>query len=379
MRILHLVSCRGWSSDAYWATRVAAELTRRGHAVTVGFRAGTESRVLDRARREEGLTRTLTFHLSGGVRPASDVSDVRRLGALLRETDVVHVHRGKEHWLAAVANRLTRVSRPIVRTRHISQAVRAHAGNRWLYGRATDLVVAVTEAIRRQMIAGGVVAEDRVVTLTGGADAERYRPGPRDPEVYRWLGGDADTVLIGMVSGFRLMKGHVLVVDAAEMLQQMAVNARFAFVGRGPFEPAARAAITARGLDDWFTLAGFAEDLPAVMRALDLALYVPLESEGMSRVVFESLAAGCALVASRMGVVPEVLVDGEHALLVPAGEATALAAALARLIGDSALRQRLGRAGRRLIETRYSGAQVAAALEAHYERLGRDGDTRRAA
>ena len=53
--------------------------------------------------------------------------------------------------------------------------------------------------------------------------------------------------------------------------------------------------------------------------AFDVALYVPLESDGMSRVLFEYLAAGRAVIASRVGVVPEVLTDGENALLVPGG------------------------------------------------------------
>ena len=105
------------------------------------------------------------------------------------------------------------------------------------------------------------------------------------------------------------------------------------------------------------------------MAALDVALYVPLESDGMSRVVFECLAAGRPLVASRVGVVPEVLADGEHAALVAAGDATALADALARLARDPEARVRLGRSGRRLVESRYSGAHVAAALEARYVSL----------
>jgi glycosyltransferase involved in cell wall biosynthesis len=89
----------------------------------------------------------------------------------------------------------------------------------------------------------------------------------------------------------------------------------------------------------------------------------------MSRVVFEYLAAARPLVASRVGVVPEVLGDDEHALLVPAGDAAALAAAIARLVADPAQAARLGLAGRRLVEERYSGARVAAELERHYERL----------
>jgi glycosyltransferase involved in cell wall biosynthesis len=70
-----------------------------------------------------------------------------------------------------------------------------------------------------------------------------------------------------------------------------------------------------------------------------------------------------------VGVVPEVLTDGEHAVLVPAGDAAALADAIARLLGDARVGERLGHAGRQLVEGRYSGAQLAAALEARYARL----------
>ena len=207
MKILQLMSCRGWSSDAYWAARVTRELERRGHLVTLGCRAGTEARVIDRARRE-GVARVTTLALAGGARPVSDGSDLRRLRAMLSDVDVVHVHRGKEHWLAAVANRLISTPRPLVRTRHIAQAVRPHAANRWLYRRGTAFVVTVTEAIRRQYVAAGLVEPDRVAALPGGADTERYHPVPRDPETYARLGGRPDRPLVGMIGGLRVMKGH---------------------------------------------------------------------------------------------------------------------------------------------------------------------------
>src|SRR3989440_6870766 len=98
VRILHLMSCRGWSSDAYWAARACRELERRGHAVTLGCKRGTDARVIDRAR-EQGVTRIDTFELAGGMRPIPDVADLIALARVLREVDVVHVHRGKEHWL----------------------------------------------------------------------------------------------------------------------------------------------------------------------------------------------------------------------------------------------------------------------------------------
>jgi glycosyltransferase involved in cell wall biosynthesis len=339
------------------------ELQRRGHAVTLVCR--DEKRVIDGMRRE-GVEPATTLAFASGVRPVADGGDLSRLRTEMASADVVHVHRGKEHWLAAVANRLISTPRPIVRTRHIALTVRPHAANRWLYRRATSFVVTVTEAIRQQFIASQLVDADRVVALPGGADTERYRPRPRDLEVYGRLGGRPDRALVGMIAGLRVMKGHAIVVDAAARLATSGIRPHFVFVGRGRMEKAVRDTIDGAGLGRQFNFGGFVDDLPPVLAALDIALYVSLESEGMSRVVFEYLAAGLPLIASRVGVVPEVLTDGQHAVLVPAGDAAALADALARLLGDPAARARLGEAGRRLVEQRYSGAYVAAELEARY-------------
>ena len=172
-----------------------------------------------------------------------------------------------------------------------------------------------------------------------------------------------------MVSGLRVMKGHGVVIEAAARLAAEGLRPRFAFVGRGSQETAIRNAIDRAGLGDQIMIAGFAENLPAALAALDVALYVPVESEGMSRVVFEYMAAARPLIASRVGVVPEILNDGEHAVLVPGGDPDALAAAIARLLGNAPLRARLGESARRLLADRFSGARVAEALESHYDRL----------
>lgn len=367
MRILQLASCRGWSSDAYWAARVSRELAGRGHEITLGCRSGTEGAVVARAK-AEGVERIVTFEFAGGVNAGADARDLRRLLAWLKRVDVVHVHRGKEHWLAAAANRLSSTPRPIIRTRHIVQTVRPHAANRWLYRRATALVVTVSHAIRAQYIASGLIPGDRVVALPGGADAARYQLTRPDPERRR-LGANGTSPLVGLIGGFRVMKGHRVLIDAAARLAALGLRPAFTLVGRGPTEGAIREAIRERGLEHQFTIAGFVDDVPAAMAALDIALYVPLESDGMSRVVFEYLAAARPLIAARVGVVPEVLVDGEHALLVPAGDPEPLAQALARLLREPSLGAKLGESARRLLTERYSGARIAEALEARYADL----------
>ena len=369
MRILQLVSSRGWSSDAYWAARISAELGRAGHDVTLVCKRGSDARVVARAR-DAGVDRIETLAFASGVKPRSDAGDLRQLVRWLDAADVIHVHRGKEHWLAALANRLSRTPRPLVRTRHIVQPIRSHPLNRWLYRRATGLVVTVTEAIRRQYIAAELVSPDRIVAMPGGVDLAHFHPravGVADAR--RALGAASDLPLIGLVSGLRVMKGHLVVIEAAERLARAGRRFRLLLIGRGPMEVRIRSAIRTAGLDDRIALLGFVPDLPTAMAQLDLALYSAIESDGMSRVLFEYLATGAPVIASRVGVVPEVLEDGRTALLVPAGDAGALARAIGRLLDDEALRPALGAAGAELARGRLSGAHLARQLAGHYARM----------
>jgi len=368
MNVLHLVSCRGWSSDAYWAATISAELERAGHEVTLVCRRGSEQRVIDRAR-ACGARRIETLYFAGGVKPIANVSDLRRLRRWLDGADVVHVHRGNEHWLAAIANRARRTPRPLVRTRHIVQPIRPHALNRWLYREATSLVVTVTEAIRRQCIAGGLVVSDRAVALPGGADLRRFHPSVDGAATRRALGVAPEVPLLGLVSGFRVMKGHNVAIEALARLARAGRRFRALFVGQGALEPRIRGAITSAHLGDVITVAGSVTDLPSTVAAFDAALYPAIESDGMSRVLFEYLATGKPVIASRVGVVPEILSDDATALLVPAGEVEALTTAIDRLLEDPALRGRLGTAAALLARERVSGEQVAGALARRYAEL----------
>lgn len=371
--IRQIVSCRGWSSDAYWAARAVVELERAGHDVTLVCKRRSEARVIRRAR-EAGVTHIEMLELSSGVKPLADSMDLRRIVQWLPRTQVLHVHRGKEHWLAALANRLSSERRPLVRTRHIVQPVRPHALNRWLYRHATDLVVTVTDAIRLQLVAAELGAAERIVALPGGVDTDRFRadaPPAAGGGLRAALPGiPPDTPLIGLVSGFRVMKGHQTVVQAAARLAAAGQRFHLVFIGHGALLERVRGLVDAAGLQDRTSILGFVDDLPAAMTTLDVGIYSPLESDGMSRVLFEYLATGVPVVATRVGVVPEVLSDARTALLVPAGEPEPMAAAIGRLLADVGLRRELGAAGAALVRARYSGQRLAGRLTTLYRSLG---------
>ena len=368
MTILQIVSCRGWSSDAYWAARATVELERAGHDVVLVCKRRSEARVVRRAR-DLGVSRVETLELASGIVPVADALDLKRLVGRLPATRVLHVHRGKEHWLAALANRLSRSPRPLVRTRHIVQPIRPHALNRWLYRKATDAVVTVTEAIRRQYVAAELAPPQRVLALPGGVDVARFHPFVDVAAARRALDAPAGEPLVGLVSGFRVMKGHLTAVDAARRLTAGGRRFRMVFIGRGALESDIRGAIGEAGLAERVAVAGFVPDLVASMAALDVAVYAAVESDGMSRVLFEYLAAGRPVVASRVGVVPEVLEDGRSGLLVAAGDPGALARGIGRLLDDASLRSEVGAAGARLVRSRFSSERVAGELVEVYARL----------
>jgi len=123
------------------------------------------------------------------------------------------------------------------------------------------------------------------------------------------------------------------------------------------------------GFSAHMSFVGFVEDPARLVGGLDIALYPPLESDGMSRALFEYMASGRAVIASRVGAAAEVLEDGVTALLVPGGDAPELAGALDRLLADPALRDGLGRRAAALARERYTGARVAERLIERYRGL----------
>jgi glycosyltransferase involved in cell wall biosynthesis len=285
LRILHLMSCRGWSSDAYWTARAVAALKELGQRVTLVTQEGSDERVGMRLR-QEGVKEFETLDFGSGFK-LKDPRAIREIRKLADGHDLIHVHRGKEHWLAAFANRGLARPRPLVRTRHIIHPVKSHLLNRWLYRRATDMVVAVTERIRQRYLGSGLVLPEKIVTLYGGVDTRSFSPEVRGDAVRAKLNLPPGAALLGLVGGLRVMKGHQTLVRAIARLKRDGLNCRALFVGQGSQEAVIRREIKKHGLEEEIVLAGFFPDLSEAMATLDIALYVPYESDGMGRVVSE--------------------------------------------------------------------------------------------
>jgi glycosyltransferase involved in cell wall biosynthesis len=144
-------------------------------------------------------------------------------------------------------------------------------------------------------------------------------------------------------------KGHRHLVDALPALVARVPGVRVVVAGEGPLRPDLEAQAGTLGVRDAFVLAGQVDDLPGWFHDVDV-LAMPSTDEGLGTSVLDGMSAGVPVVASRAGGIPEMVRDGTEGLLVPAGDAAALAEALARVLTDDALRARLGAAARRRVD-----------------------------
>lgn len=196
------------------------------------------------------------------------------------------------------------------------------------------------------------------------ANAVSPAPEPRDrAELERELGLQAGRKLVVAVGRLVPVKNHALAIRAIADVP----GATLAVLGEGPLLGELQQQAQALGVADRVVLAGLRGDARAIMGAAD-AVVISSAGEGLPLVVLEALTARTPLVATSVRGVRELLTDGRDSLLVPAGDAKALAAALRRVLEDDALAARLVEAGTELVGPYTESRMVTAYLET-YERL----------
>jgi len=179
-----------------------------------------------------------------------------------------------------------------------------------------------------------------------------------------------ETVVMLAVGRVEPLKGTDTLIDALGRLPRSRRDYRLWLAGQ--VEPAYRAKLEAQaerlGVADRVEFLGYQSPVWPWIAASDLIVH-PSLYEAFPRAILEAMVLSKPVVASRVGGVPESVVDGETGLLVPAEQADPLAAALERCLTDASLRERLGKAGRLRVEVFFGAEQHARQVEAEYHRL----------
>ncbi len=300
--------------------------------------------------------------------------DFPRIRATIRElaerlkslrADILLSHGYKANILGRVAAR--RAGIPIVGVSRgwtgENRKVRLYERLDRFHLRFLDRVVAVSDAQAAKVFAAGVPS-DRVSVIRNSARLAAFETNATpDLERLRSFFPTPPNRIVLSAGRLSPEKGFGLLVDAAERVLQSHPDAGFIHFGDGIERPAIEQAIRERKLAGRFVLAGFTDQLDAILPAADLVV-LPSYTEGMPNVLLEAGAAGVACVATRVGGSPEVIADGETGILVPPGDSAAIAEAVGALLADGARRAAMGRAARDRMRAEFSFGSQANAYSA---------------
>lgn len=306
-----------------------------------------------------------------GVRRGADYpAALMNAVALVRRLRPAILHAQLRHasFIGALVGRLCRV--PVVlATRTYTTRLGGHAFlDRWT-SRMVDLTVAVSSAARDVVLSQDGVAPERVRLIRNGVDLDEFqRPSDAVVDDRRRALGLLGVPVVGTLGNLHPIKGHEYLVRAAARVRRDVPAVKFLFVGDGPSRRMLADLAASEGVDDCCVFAGFRDDVPALLRLMDVFV-LPSLNEGMSHALLEAMALERPVVATGVGGNVEVVDPGRTGLLVPSRDAGALASGILSLLSDPGHARQLARAGRESVEQRFSTTRMVAEYADVYETL----------
>lgn len=376
MRILHLLSNFRWTERTEPAVDLALAQQRLGHTVVFacGRNRGAEPEdgIEGRAARK-GLVYDDRLEFTKHFRLGPALRDLPRLRALMDEAqpEVVHAHMPNAHLLASWALRDGAArSRPVL-VRSIYEA----GGPEWPVRYAlvcrprTDGIIAVSRAIERRLVERCGEPPERVETILPGIDLEPFMNAGELGPLDRMPPRDGEFIA-GMVTAIGPRRRLDVALEAVARLAPRHPRLRLMVVGRGKPDRMVREPAAALGIADRVLLPGYCrhDDLVRAYRAMDAFVYPYPGTDQSCRAVREAMAAGVPVIASRVGILPELVRDGETGLLTGlSGES--MAAALETVLLDPDRRAAMAAAAAQEARRRFCRMSQAEQVLAFYKRL----------
>jgi L-malate glycosyltransferase len=357
---LHIDTARTWRGGQNQVLVTVLGLRTLGHRTMLVAHPGGELR--QRAR--EGLDL-----IPLAPKTEMDLGAAWRLSRLVKQLkpDVVHAHDPHGVAMASLGLSMsTEATKPLlVASRRVDFHIRNNAMSRWKY-RQVDCFICASEAIRRMLVADGVPAA-KTVTVHEGIDLGRVDAAP-PANVHEELWLPHQAPLVGNVAALAPHKGQRHLIEAAALVLRQVPDARFVICGEGELRPALERQIKDHRLEKHVLLLGFRPDVLSLHKAFEIFAMSSV-SEGLGTSLLDAMASGKPIVATSVGGIPEIVVDGVTGLLVPPRDHHAMAAAIVRLLKEAALRERMGAAALALVRKKFSAERMVQDTLRVYERL----------
>ena len=393
IKVLHIITRLDKGGSAENTMLTVLGLARQGYEIVLVHGHPRESAMSKLER--QALELSLQVAVSYGIKIVMIPSLVRRINPFMdllafssifklirkEKPHIVHTHTSKAGihgrlaaWLAGVPL--------IVHTPH-GHVFYGHFGKLMttifillerLFATFTSKIITLTERGTDEHLQFGVGRREQFVAIPSGVDLERLYARSIDPTVGKaQLGLSPACLLVGTVGKIVPIKGHQTLISAAAEVIHVFPSVHFVIVGEGPLESELQRQVKMLSLQDHVHFVkAWGEEAWTWIASFDLFV-LPSLNEGMGRVLIEAMALAKPVVASRVGGIPEIVVDGETGILVPPMDPKLMADAIHYLLKDKDQRQRMGEEGKKRADSRLSANTMVMRIERLYQELLRNG------
>ncbi|MFB0565735.1 MAG: glycosyltransferase family 4 protein [Candidatus Aminicenantaceae bacterium] len=360
MALFHIDAGKGWRGGQRQSFYLARELKRKGFPF---FYVVQPKRPLYQKALEADLP-----VLPLKIRHEFDVIASLILARTMKKNHCVLVHFHDAHSVAvgSAAASIAKVPIKII-SRRVDFSLRQNVFSRWKYRKNVDVIVAVSEGVKKVLISDGINS-DSVEVIPDCTDFSRFE-GTFSPDYLRKeFSFDPDDYLVGIVAHLAGHKGHKYLISAAKFLKEHTDKVKILIVGEGSLEQDLKRQARELMVEDIVHFLGFREDVPQILHSLDLFV-LSSYLEGFGSSILDAMACRLPVVATRTGGIPEVVINEETGLLVPTRDPLSLAKAILRVYRDRELATRLAQRGYEFVRQKFSTRVIAENVINLYEKL----------
>ena len=381
MRIVHVITrlILGGAQENTLLTVEGLHHRHRDEVIMItGPAEGPEGDLFDRAR-NQGLDVRVMPELVRAIRPATDFSAYQKLREMIREIkpDVVHTHSSKAGILGRAAAWKERVP-AVVHTIHglpfgpseTAMKNRLYiALERWAAKRC-HAIVSVCNAMTEQALAAGVGRPEQYLTVYSGMDVDAFlNPRRERSDVRRELGLNDDHVAFATVARLFERKGHDDILAVAPKVLAKNPSVRFVFIGDGILRDRLKADAERVGVGHAVIFTGLVppDQIPELLHGVDAVVHPSLR-EGLARVLPQALISERPAISYDVDGAREVVLP-ETGILLKTQNLDGLERAILRLASDPALRESMGREGRKRFAHQFRHETMTDELKSLYVKL----------
>ena len=374
MKILHIFANYKWTGPADAALSLARSLQEK-HNVTFmcgGAPRGQQNQVKEKAH-EFGVPVIVNNSLRKHLEPLTAFHAMRFAAHILRhdKADIIHTHLVNDHLITAAALWFTQSKLPLVRSYYEDNQTRSdRLRNKILMrSRTNATIVFSTEAAKELRKMG--MKDSGIHLIDPAVDVHRFNPARNLPDMRAKFCFGADDFVIGIVARVQRHREFEIVLEATRRVRHIVPNLRVLVVGRGThinevlIDPS-----RAMGLSDIVKSVGYldGDSYIGALEAMSAKLFMVPGSDGTCRAVREAMAMGKPVIATRRGILPEMVNDGVEGIIIDP-DPKSLADTLIRLAGSPDLVKTLGENALKKAHERFSLRRQAENTEKLYQNI----------